>query len=243
MTGIWQAIRMWLPPAVAGWVSRSPAPNSSITVLEHRVAGDLIMPNPRQHPTGGGPSGPVSPSKDGAGLRRRPVLRPSQQSAAVSPSPKGTAAAPAVAGEKQASPLKKPEAADSDKEASVGASGCPRVAFPALLALTPGPPTTCKDGAATACSSAPRAACRRHALPVCFGACPLLPHEGIMQERPSSLIRKPLQDDLESLDFDEKQKPWYRRKQFWIIAGPLIISLVFVLAVRLPLYVHCSPKT
>lgn len=43
-----------------------------------------------------------------------------------------------------------------------------------------------------------------------------------------------LQDDLESLDYDEKHKPWYRRKQFWIIAGPLLISLVFVLAVRLP---------
>lgn len=38
---------------------------------------------------------------------------------------------------------------------------------------------------------------------------------------------------MESLDFDEKQKPFYRRKQFWIIVGPLLISLVFVLAVRL----------
>ncbi|KAL4448058.1 hypothetical protein ABPG75_005277 [Micractinium tetrahymenae] len=140
-----------------GWVSRSPSSSSSITVLEHRVAGDLIMPEPRQPPAGGGLGGAGSPSKEAGGLRRRPVLRPSQQSGAVSPSPKGAAAAPvAAAAEKQASPSKKPDPVDSDQE-----------------------------------------------------------------------------DELESLDFDERHKPWYRRKQFWIIVGPLLVSLVFVLAATL----------
>lgn len=109
------------PSHPAGWVSRSPSSNSSITVLEHRVAGDLFMPDPRQHPAAAG-----SPAKEGGGLRRRPVLRPSQQPAAASPSPKGAAAAPAAAAEKQASPSKKPEADDSDKVARGGASMRPR---------------------------------------------------------------------------------------------------------------------
>lgn len=65
-------------------------------MLEHRVAGDLHVPNMtnrqrgRLAGPGGGVGGAGSPTKD---LRRRPMLRPSQQSGGPpSPSPKGAAA-------------------------------------------------------------------------------------------------------------------------------------------------------
>jgi hypothetical protein len=38
-------------------------------------------------------------------------------------------------------------------------------------------------------------------------------------------------DDMESLDYEGQYKPWYRKKKFWLITGPLLITLAFILAV------------
>ena len=40
-------------------------------------------------------------------------------------------------------------------------------------------------------------------------------------------------DDLDDLDYDSATKPFWRRKTFWLIAGPLTVSAAFLLAVRL----------
>jgi hypothetical protein len=37
---------------------------------------------------------------------------------------------------------------------------------------------------------------------------------------------------MASLDFEGRQKRWYKKKKFWLIAGPLLVSLAFILAVR-----------
>ena len=37
---------------------------------------------------------------------------------------------------------------------------------------------------------------------------------------------------MDSLDFEGRQKPWYKKKKFWLIAGPLLVSFAFILAVR-----------
>ncbi|EFN57637.1 hypothetical protein CHLNCDRAFT_57189 [Chlorella variabilis] len=37
-------------------------------------------------------------------------------------------------------------------------------------------------------------------------------------------------DDMDSLDFEGRQKPWYKKKKFWLIAGPLLVSFAFILA-------------
>jgi hypothetical protein len=149
-----------------GWVC-SNSPSSGETVLEHRVAGDLHVPNMatkhrgRLAGPGGGVGGAGSPTRD---LRRRPMLRASQQSGGVppSPSPRGAAAQKRGGGGTATSPSKK---AVSD------------------------------DG------------------------------EG---------------DDMESLDFEAREKPFYKKKTFWLIAGPLTVSAAFLLAAIL--YITLSPS-
>ena len=36
---------------------------------------------------------------------------------------------------------------------------------------------------------------------------------------------------MESLDYEGRSKPWYRKKRFWLIVAPLLISFAFTLAV------------
>lgn len=38
------------------------------------------------------------------------------------------------------------------------------------------------------------------------------------------------EDDMESLDFQGEEKPWYKKKTFWRVAGPLAVSLAFLVA-------------
>ncbi|KAI3438435.1 hypothetical protein D9Q98_000866 [Chlorella vulgaris] len=37
-------------------------------------------------------------------------------------------------------------------------------------------------------------------------------------------------DDMASLDYDAQQQPWWKRKTFWMVAGPLLVSFGFLLA-------------
>jgi hypothetical protein len=39
---------------------------------------------------------------------------------------------------------------------------------------------------------------------------------------------------MESLDYEGRTKPWYRKKSVWLIMGPLFISFAFTLAVSAP---------
>ena len=37
-------------------------------------------------------------------------------------------------------------------------------------------------------------------------------------------------DDIESLDFEQRHKPWFKKKRFWRIAAPLLVSFALLLA-------------
>ena len=37
-------------------------------------------------------------------------------------------------------------------------------------------------------------------------------------------------DDIESLDFEQRHKPWFKKKRFWYIAVPLLFSFALLLA-------------
>lgn len=105
-----------LGPLPAGWVtSVSPSSFATGSVLQHRMAGDLIMPVGGTGAAGSANAGAASPNK--LGLRRRPMQRSSQHSGPASPSPKARnveASAPSAA-EKQPSPTKKPLDGDDDQ--------------------------------------------------------------------------------------------------------------------------------
>lgn len=148
-----------------GWVtSRSPSSEKQASILEHRVAGDLIMPSRKPPPPPRAAHSARSPAKDG--LRRRPILRPSGPSQGPgSPSPRGGARAEAAAGQ-GTSPAKKAEAGDDDVE----------------------------------------------------------------------------KDDMESLDYDGVHKVWYRKRSFWTLAGPLLVSFVFILAGTLYITLNKTEK-
>lgn len=207
-------------PQLAGWVCSNSPSSAHETVLEHRVAGDLHVPSMTTQQRGrlmgpgggGGAGGPRSPSRD---VRRRPVLRSSQQPGSVppSPSPKGMAAG---GGQKRGggaatavSPSKKGGSDNGEVRCCSGWDRVPLLNWTLLLAR-PGKQACaerCVDGPPPprtwlSCMQDLSAAVHLPGLSSASRACPLY-------------ARSSQADDLESLDFDARDKPFWKKKTFW----------------------------